>query len=223
MRERPILFSGQMVRAILQGRKTQTRRVVNSAKDHSGGGIFSPAEIATDLDPCLHCPHGLPGDRLWVREAWRTPLSYDVHNGTELAERCIGAGYKKPWAPIRYEADGWRDNWYAGNLRGRDDTQGRLRAARFMPRWASRILLQVISVRVQRLQDINADDAIAEGLRWRPALEAWTANDEDSWPTFVDPRRSFAGLWNSINGERDGAEWGSNPYVWAITFQRIET
>jgi len=205
MKERPILFSAPMVRALLDGRKTQTRRVCKGARELS---------CARDW-PVDTCPYGVPGDRLWVREPWRLPASQNAYSGSEVGDLCVAAGYRKPWASIEYVADGWRDNWR--DVVARDDPPGRFRQARFMPRWASRILLEITDVRVQRLQDISEEDAIAEGLRYRPAIDAWTSGD-DNWPTFVDPRRSYAGLWNHING---AGSWDANPLVWAITFKRV--
>jgi hypothetical protein len=85
----------------------------------------------------------------------------------------------------------------------------------YMPRWASRLTLTVTDVRVERLQAISEADAIAEGLRWRPVLEAWSASDSDSWPTWRSPIRSYAGLWNHINGS---GSWNANPWIVAVSF-----
>ena len=224
--ERPILFSAPMVRAILEGRKTQTRRVVRRANSLVNGGHanaiswsrlnFAASEIFADAGPSpagnpgpyLHVPR--PDDdtrhrvypkaqcaaRLWVRETWR-PF------GDRPCSECVGPG----------------NVMYAASADEAELAIFKFRPSIYMPRWASRILLEITNVRAQRVQDISEDDAIAEGLRWHPALEAWSAGG-DSWPTFTDPRRSFAGLWDSINASL-GYGWDANPWVWAISFRRM--
>lgn len=196
-RERPILFSGPMVRAILSGKKTQTRRIVKQS--YSRGEIFANVqrcqkvepveggwlfydEIDTSHDQDLACPYGVPGDRLWVREAWAP---------------CIG-GKDGPENPILYRAD---------DLPGYDDLTWR--PSIHMPRRACRIRLDVTDVRVQRLQEITEEDAIAEGAQCVP-----------DFPASLTDRGAFAKLWNKINGP--GA-WESNPWVWAVTFKRIDS
>jgi len=157
-RERGILFSGPMVRAILAGAKTQTRRL-------------GATRIAA-------------GDTLWVREAWRTTTDLHELSGGAMATLCVDAGYRTPWAPLHYEADGVRSEWPRGAL------PGRYRHARFMPRWASRLTLRVTGVRSERLGDISAEDAVAEGsLHWAAALGT-------PWPS----RDAFAALWNDVHG-----------------------
>jgi hypothetical protein len=170
------------------------------------------------------CPYGKPGDRLWVREAWRVPKVLNDLSGNEIGERCVAAGYRLPWCPTRFEADGsltsekdWRE---FGNHPG-EATPGRYRHARFMPRWASRIVLHVVCVRVQRLQDISEDDARAEGCCAIPGF---------TWRTFEEADRgipmhahtakdAFEALWKSING---AGSWDANPWVWVVEFKRIE-
>ena len=180
MRERPIVFSAPMVRAILDGRKTMTRRVVRSPI--VGGGRFDglePGGMAMFTTGCLYrkvqCPYGCAGDRLWVRETWkhaaRSPVWY---RATDEGE-CEG-----PWTtPI------------------------------FMPRWASRIMLEITGLRVERVQEISESDAKAEGC---------SSSDPDSGdnPTY---RRYFQELWESINGKKH--PWANNDWVWVITFKRV--
>lgn len=189
MTERPILFSGPMVRAILAGRKTQTRRLVKPQPEQ---GIWKCGRSCLALGNAppppdgyeRWCPYGLPGDRLWVRECWR-----ELGSGQ-------GADGKIPTypVPVGYAADrGYSGPW---------------RPSIHMPRWASRLTLEVVGVRVERLHDISEADAQAEGCA--PML------------THADPsaREQFESLWDSINGKR--ATWASNPWVWVVTFRRLE-
>lgn len=154
------------------------------------------------------------GDRLWVREratrfdkgtcdqhVWFTAGRNEIYPW--LAKNFPGLDPDAPWP--HQEGPGGGVPYSIPSIH--------------MPRWASRITLIVTDVRVQRLQEISEADAIAEGLRWRHALEAWTAGD-DYWPTFRSPIRSFAGLWNHINAVR-GYGWDANPWVAAYTFRPI--
>ena len=235
MRELPILVSAPMVRANLEGRKTVTRRVVKPqpSADHKWQGWCLSGMHASDAgkacwgvpstpnsyrDPIDIMPPYEVGDRLYVREAWRVPASLDARSGKQIAEDCIAAGYRAPWCPIKYEADGalnsakdWQD--FGSTLA--EATPGRYRHARFMPRWASRITLEVTAVRVERLQDITEEQARAEGL----------LRDSDGWrgapdlPWFASPVAAFRSLWESING---ASSWADNPWVWVVEFKRID-
>lgn len=242
MRERPILFSGPLVRAILDGRKTQTRRLVKDATgafwDHAG---WRPVVVGERIDrwesvdgdgrpdgrhvasvgaPRPACPYGAPGDRIYVRETWRTGVALDDWSPAKIAEAALEAGYVKPWAPLKYEADGATisdDNFHRGDFGG---AWGKTRVAIHLPRWASRLLLEVTEVRVQRLQEITEDDARAEGV------DADTSACDHARRTCAEVactgpgyRAAFADLWNEINGER--ASWASNPWVWVITFRWV--
>lgn len=195
MKERPILFSAPMVRALLDGRKTQTRRMVRPQPDwlpevhstrHTGPFFWPIGSLGQQCGAPIARPYCEAGDVLWVRETTiKTP------------------------AGVTYVADRV-DHFGAG---------GRLRKtpAIFMPRWASRITLQVTDVRVERLQAITDADAQAEGL-YRNDADSWQpyegADPLDFWE---HPRQAYMALWNSINGpDADFA----NPWVWAITFQR---
>lgn len=209
MKERPILFSGPMVRALLAGTKTQTRRV---AKGFAG---------RDDLDAILHrypnqngCPYGQPGDRLWVREAFRFPASLDHLSPSVCGDKALDAGYRTPWAPTQFEADGSRTGEWRGFDTPPEKTKpGKLRPGIHMPRWASRILLEITGVRVERLQDINETDAAAEGVAtWAPgALSPDSLN--------ADPSDQFRWLWSSINGPDS---WSANPWVWVVEFKRVQ-
>jgi hypothetical protein len=202
MNVKPIIFSGPMVRAILEGRKTQTRRVY---KDQAA---FEGKEEIVRRWPNQKSVGYAPGDILWVREQWRIPAMDDFYSPSEVAamSMSIDAGYSSPWSAIEYCADGTRANWnrYYGD-------PGRNRASMHMPRWASRITLEVTEVRVQRLQEISCADAIAEGIR--PAANSHTIDCDTP-----DPRHEFRDLWNSINAKR-GFGWDANPWVAAVTFK----
>ncbi len=221
MRELPILFSGAMVRALLDGRKTQTRRVVNP--EPSAGVRVSPF-CASGLEDGhgreLRSPYGKPGDRLWVRES--------------LAATRDTAGIIFDW---HYVADAAKVPRMPGLRPEFNDAMAFAHLVRkavpsiHMPRWASRISLEVTGVRVERLQGISSADARAEGIEYRDDYIAgsrcrrWRAyGANDSWyPEGVDtaPIHSFQSLWDSINAER-GFGWHANPWVWVVEFKRIE-
>lgn len=217
VRERPILFSAPMVHALLAGTKTQTRRIAKVEDTMGRASILAPrrgnSTASTFLLPehaalaaAACCPYGRPGDRLWVREAFRFLDSFDGDSPSRVGERCVDAGYRKPWAPTRYEVDGLMRNWMTVGTPTYPPTPpapGKLRPSMFMPRWASRILLEVTDVRVERLQDISAEDCFAEGIDLRVETPAKT---------------QYARLWDEING--DGA-WEANPWVWAVSFRRV--
>lgn len=227
IKERGLLFKAPMVRAVQKGIKTQTRRLVKPQSailtDQMARslGVQPPAQENQAVIPC---PYGAPGDRLWVREAWRTGQSADPQSGADLA----GKGW-----PVFYEADG-AVNWTGATSGGLGfTTPGRYRQARFMPRWASRILLEVTEVRVERLQDISEDDARAEGLStvtkdgslWKwgiPDADGLPGTDDDGWH-WCDWERSpvaaYRRLWESIHGP---GSWDLNPWVRAVSFRRIE-
>ena len=200
IRERPVLFSAPMVRAILHGRKTQTRRVVKGhALEWLAPDTFTPAVVALPENGLS--PYGYAGDRLWVRETW---LADPPINGWPGDIEWSGCGRPISGVPRQYRAP--EHCIYAASC-GRDASL-RWYPSIFMPRWASRILLELTDVRVERLQDIGEDDAIAEGCF-----------DEKEHDGSL-PSRIFAELWNSLNAKR-GYGWDANPWVWAITFRRI--
>jgi hypothetical protein len=253
MRERPIIFSAPMVRALLAGTKTQTRRILKIPGCDPGTSyaITSPEEEIIQFDDgSFHylstsamsgpypCPYGEPGDRLWVREKFKPVTSGQIKDG-----------YGELRYGFAYEADGatiWRPRptrIYDGT--GRPDT-GHLqfqpqpwKSPIHMPRRASRIRLEITSVRAQRLKDISEDDCRAEGC----------LGGHDSIPGYpysATPREQFWQLWQSINAARrpklpsnpnsrryarvqawleshpDTSSWDANPWVWAITFTRVE-
>ncbi|MFJ4157511.1 hypothetical protein ACIPZF_22265 [Pseudomonas sp. NPDC089752] len=222
-KERPILFSGPMVRAILEGRKTVTRRAAKNVVEASyfrsgweatqpkGSGSIDITSDAAQLGKA--CPYGRPGDRLWVREAWLADAQLD-----SIVPRNLSQG-----EPIMYPADGSVRQTGCAMV-----SQGRGRPSIHMPRWASRILLEITDVRVERLQDISEQQAIAEGIvgvpfrpddGW-PICTGYMADPDDGkTPLETHASKAFAGLWRSINGPES---WDANPWVWAIEFKRIQ-
>jgi hypothetical protein len=219
MKERPILFSSPMVRAINEGRKTQTRRVmkpqITEETCFAGFEGMGYLPVRRDETPIL-CPYGVPGDRLWARETW-------------YCDHCFGPCYANPpigspeeWrgevsalSPhgdlMYYRADGEIDD-----LMPERDGPVTWRPSIFMPRWASRILLEVTDVRVQRVQEISGDDVLAEGCRLAWGNRQTLGTDEER-----ARKDLYSQLWDSINAKR-GLGWDVNPWVWAITFRRID-
>lgn len=219
MKERPILFSGPMVTAILSGTKTQTRRVVkcdytiaaaSSAgcdqimekkvgrmKDGSIGrkaiGFVCGINDGPPLDECikLFSPYGQPGDRLWVRETF----AFCVRDKCgPIADSLI------------YRAD------------GNEDWDGNWKPSIFMPREASRITLEVTGIRVERLQDISEADVLAEGCKGEPCDHARRSCKEIGCRGPVPTVGDYRSLWDSINAKT--APWASNPWVWVVEFKR---
>ncbi|EKQ6321932.1 TPA: hypothetical protein ACJYA9_000773 [Pseudomonas aeruginosa] len=195
-RERPILFNDQMVRAILEGRKTVTRRVVKPQPDFLGSMVDPNTPFKT-LDAGLHaritCPYGEPGDRLWVRETW----------GLQVRSYGGGAGEF-----IVYRATN-PDAIYCKSSEGREYPV-KWKPSIHMRRHSSRILLEITAVRVERLQDISNDQAIAEGIDTHPM--GFYGNG------CITAGGAFLELWESINGD---GRWADNPWVWVIEFKRV--
>jgi hypothetical protein len=237
MKERSILFSVPMVRANIEDRKTVTRRVVKNP-EYFGcltGDCPHGRQQECDQAVAADCPYGQPSDRLWVREAWRVPISLDGLSGKQIADKCLDAGYAKPWCPIQYEADGARNSdkdWREFGSHPSTSVPGRYRHARFMPRWASRITLEVTSVRVERLQDITPDQIIAEGVQipatpeGRALIDISTKHGPAHFLTKLKGNTTdellhahWAALWVSINGIDS---WNASPWVWVVEFKRVE-
>jgi hypothetical protein len=215
VKERPIIFSAESVRAILAGRKTQTRRLVRLPEGVNNVRGFVDRVKWGGYDGAgphgiIMCPHAI-GDLLWVRETW---AHVSGNNGNPA-----------------YRADG-------------ESETARWKSSMFMPRWASRIDLEITDVRVQRLYGISEDDARAEGFEtwmdgpwWACMRKDGSAFDvgvepddemrrdlvavvESPRSTVATARKMFARAWDAINGKR--ATWASNPWVWAITFSRVK-
>lgn len=216
-RERPILFSGEMVRAILAGKKTQTRRVVKSFKCVTpADGVERDCVMDVDGLPSRLdlgcdslCPYGQPGDRLWVREAWYRPTTFWLPRGNWKRGGHAVVGY--PGAPESRTVEIDREMY-----RKITAMKPGLRPALFMPRWASRLRLEITGVRNERLQDITEAEAIAEGVNgdyeW-----AGEARCDSKGDLVIN---QFWSLWDSINAKR-GYGWESNPWVWVIEFRRV--
>lgn len=251
MKERGMIFNGEMTRAILDGRKTQTRRImkVQPSEDFTPMNMaletdykarwYTPGVVGKDgyLQPAskkvfgvsnenegYSCPFGAVGDRIWVRETFQGPLfDYDLMDSYckdptpfEKPEFCV---YKADGVPTPefYDAD--------------DELHCCWRPSIHMPRWASRILLEITDVRVERLNAISPEDAESEGLERtnftgfgdEPGLPSYPEPDvyfdplKKQWKEY--PPEAFAGLWESVYGE---GSWQANPWVWVIEFKRVE-
>ena len=220
IRERPILFNGPMVRAILEGRKSMTRRVVKPVpSDVWGHGVVTDTRSTKFGKFCVHmrgefcgdvhvdCPYGTPGDRLWVRETFRIE-SVGTHVPVKIPYEDVG---------IVYAADGEKRNIHREYPSALSSACHNNKPSIFMPRWASRITLEVTGVRVERLLEISEQDAIAEGVQWPKYddFEPVTIDGVTSGPA----RIAFKELWSNING---AASWYSNPWVWVVEFRRVE-
>ena len=201
MKERPILFNAPMVRALLSGQKTQTRRAVKpqfavdavpaemGATNERGHQISGHSgewwcDAEGNPEKSVRCPYGQPGDRLWVRETWAQPDKRADNRGLWV--------YAADWPDAERPTHRWRPSIH-------------------MPRAASRILLEVIAVRVERLQDISEADAVAEGVDF--------AGHTDEIMHDYSPDERFSMLWESING---AGSWNENPWVWVVEFRRVE-
>lgn len=215
MKTKPILFTGPMVRAILDGRKTQTRRVVKPQPGDQPNDSGFRSDILDD-----RCPYE-PMDLLWVRE------TFAYVNWAEDGE-----------PQIKYKADGstrWVDYYEYDDAWGeklsdihaylsRDEnfkidgvaSDRKWRPSIFMPRWASRIDLMVNNARVERVQDISESDAEAEGCHGEMNNIGHGCVGE------IAPSEQFRDLWNNINGKKPGCSWEDNPWVWVIEFERIK-
>lgn len=216
MKEIGIQYSAPMVRAVLDDSKTVTRRTVKGEipagavravfDQWKPGAKHSWRWIDQHDAPVgkpFRCPYGVAGDRLWVREAWRAPSGFDNLPPREVPAR-ISVAYVAGSAP--------------------SSVLGKFRPGMFMPRWASRILLEVTDVHVERLQDITREQAILEGIkpfglsRWHNYLSPPDYEVPIYLSQCEDPRDSYGSLWDSLNG--DGS-WEANPWVFAISFRRV--
>lgn len=210
MKERGMIFNAEMVRAILDGRKTQTRRIVKLQPDEDGLAKVTNGPWVDTSERNYRCPFGDVGDRIWVRETFQGPL-FDYEQMEAYLED--SSRFEKPEF-CQYAADGGHRPEYQD---AEDNLRHGWRPSIHMPRWASRILLEITDVRIERLNSISQEDARAEGVGltgWRP-----TYSDPDSGGEVMTPYDNFAQLWESIYGEES---WNSNPWVWVIEFKRVE-
>ncbi|WP_396266899.1 hypothetical protein [Klebsiella pneumoniae] len=205
MKERGMIFNGEMVRALLDGRKTQTRRPIKWKQtrfteigEREDGSKWPWSEDAEHACDFWHpCPFGAVGDRIWVRETW-------AEAGASAPDLKLYRANYPEHVPSIYE-----------NVPPAEEI--RWTPSIHMPRTASRILLEITDVRVERLNSISQEDAQAEGLEltgWRP-----TYSDPDSGGEVMTPYDNFAELWSSIYGDES---WQANPWVWVIEFKRVE-
>lgn len=207
MIERPIIFSATMVRAILAETKTQTRRLAKPVLRCESADVVSGR--------VFRCPYGIVGDLLWVREAWGV-----VQGPGDPCERSDleDARRQMPWAGV----------WYRGDANGGHGEVHRWRSPIHMPRWASRITLEIVGVRLEPLQRITQEDARAEGVEaeWcdpddGERYESLSGEDIGGGHGYTSPRSYVAGFmraWDRINGK--SAPWAMNPLVWVIEFAR---
>lgn len=212
MKERPILFSAPMVRAILDGQKTQTRRLV-TPQPKNPRPICDEHIWADTVDPVTRyfsCKIGLPGDRLWVRETWVPLGNVDPITGAKIECTAGERAFPDRDLVVAYRANSTIEfcdhDGFSGEFADKDDIP-KWKPSIFMPRWASRITLEITSVRLESLHEISRGDAMQEGCPF-PNM----ANG-------ADPRRWYEGLWDVINGL---GSWAKNPWVWVIEFRRIE-
>lgn len=241
MKEYPLIFNSEMVRAILDGRKTQTRRIMKVQPDTPEFGVRQIIESSITKEIGMYfwsqedargikarskpfsCPYGVVGDRIWVRETWAVVSHAFDDDGLMIdyvPDRPAKAVHEKPFGNgyysghAIYAADGgftWGDD--DGCVDGRSCWNPSIH----MPRWASRITLEITAVRVEQLNSLSQEDAQAEGMEltgWRP-----TYSDPDSGGEVLTPYDNFALLWESIYGE---GSWRANPWVWVIEFRRVE-
>lgn len=214
--ERPILFNGEMVRAILEGRKTQTRRVIKLCHEgypyyqiwkHLSGDGFGYATESRDghfYKGAIRCPCGKPGDRLWVRETWYCDHFLELGTVEDWKKELY---YRADVPSGRFEDAGY---WA-------EPGPSSWKPSIHMPRWASRITLEITDIRVERVQDITYRDCEAEGLE-HPGRGIWTVPGTDE--TFREGYLGFKYLWDSINAKR-GFGWNVNPWVWVVEFKKL--
>lgn len=205
MKERPLLFSAPMVLESLSDRKTKTRRMVKPQPDEviDGQPNDPRRDYVHEIEP-IHCPYGVPGDRLWVKETFR------IRGGDEYA-------YQRRIEDVIYRADvtGFEQETWKPSI--------------FMWRWASRLTLEITDVRVERLNDISDADAIAEGISEVPfvpdegfprSLGYMVGPNDGKTVLHPTPVGAYRALWESING---AGSWAANPWVWVITFRKLSS
>ncbi len=194
---KPIIFSGEMVRAILDGRKTMTRRVVKPQPPEGfrawhgcvdGNAAWTDHPMQGEKGQIINakCPYGAQGDKLWVRETFMVEHFPSAPDNPRVHYRADNTAAGSGWTAAKM----WKPSI-------------------FMPRWASRITLEIVNVRVERLQEISEEDAIAEGIDLASCHHAYALTIG-----------AYAELWDTIN-EKRGYSWDSNPYVWIVEFKRI--
>ena len=218
-KERPISFSASMLCAVRESRKTMTRRLIKPQPyiDNCNNFCWNGGNFGQSADGIPHrntlltfkhkngrrgyCPYGQVGDHLWVREAWRTEARFDHFPPREVPASAL----------ISYEADYDREP--------NDGCRGRYRHARFMPRKFSRTALEITDIRVERLNDISADDAQAEGIPTTVVEHTFVKCFRDKGERDAERLKRFRQLWEKLHGP---CSWDENPWIWKISFRRIE-
>ncbi len=227
MKERPIIMGADSVMAILGGRKTQTRRVVKPQPIHMPEGAY--------IDPYNHnyehftawtlddkmllncggnikntahwkCPYGVIGDRLWVRESWASLGFHEDNVPIHVLKDNDGIEHDVVYSAECPDFE-WLDENGSCEYNKNGTQASHWKSPMFMPRWASRITLEITAIRVERLQDITEDDAIKEGFH--------------NYGTEVDTLDAFCEAWQSLNAKR-GYPWESNPWVWVVSFKVVQ-
>jgi len=232
VKERPIPFNGEMVRAVLEGRKTQTRRVINPRGKHLIEAVTNDKNIpfvifGCNCDECrsnndhmfgMNCPYGQPGDRLWVKETWA-----DI---ADQKQKARDTAARWPYGDVTLPEDDGVNLYYKADHEGKK-MLFKWRSGRYMPRLASRINLEITGIRVERVQEISDEDACSEGYKpsdfYRELDKAClTSKNARMFGHKVDtPSKGwFRFLWDQIN-EKRGHGWESNPWVWVVEFKRI--
>lgn len=224
MKARGMIFNSEMVRAILDGRKTQTRRIMKIQPEHSGLGLRRVIDSKNGSDDGKYfwslsdacglkirsksftCPFGSVGDRIWVREAFR------VHSrATDVATLVYKASERNSWTEQTHRVP--------VSVCNKPATPEKWTPSLHMPRWASRILLEITDVRVERLNAISEEDARAEGIIDGGCLNCGEPEPCGCTNPEPDATDAFAYLWQSIYGQEN---WNANPWVWVIEFRRVE-
>jgi hypothetical protein len=244
VKEHPILFSSPIIRAILESRKSQTRRIIKPQpelsesvgfvwKGRAFGKAISGGEegtrnnfIRSHIGKSPVCPYGVPGDKLWVKEAWRVGNTHDERTPNQIWEHLteIGRG-----VTVLYEAGGWRSIAPVERVEVKYEYDkpmpgwaGRKRSSMFMPRLFSRITLEITDVRVQRLNEISDEDCIAEGIDYDKGTmhcaNYLDLKDDERIGRWLGPKGSYASLWEKINGK---GSWDANPWLWCLSFRMI--
>lgn len=243
IKERPILFSAPMVRAILEGRKTVTRRAMKIQPDDDASLTVEAYNVAVtnrhgeqeagpevfgawwrDGESGCKCPYGKPGDRLWVRESWWQAGDWQAtypedDTGAWFGSRRIvySADSTPPNEPNNSYPNGLRNGAYSAAA---PNKIWRHRPSIHMPRWASRIILEITAVRVERLQDISDNEIEAEGIDLDALADGQDRYDMCHAGSGADGRPTLRTAWRHL-WESTGGDWAANPWVWVVEFKRV--
>jgi len=207
--EKPIIFTGDLIKAILEGRKTQTRRVIKPQPNIKHGDIYFTN------DPDGKCPFGKPGQQMWVREVFTIETNFNTgnykppHDDGRPLRLFNDTDGDEVWEQCHYKATDPEPDLVTYDKDGNEEPGCKWSPPIFLPRWASRIQLMIKDVRVERVQDITPEDAKAEGVDCCCGIDGCDGKIDE-----------FADLWDSIN-KKHGFGWDVNPWVWVIEFERL--